>query len=107
MKSASVTVDEQLISSIGRGLLVLAGVGKEDTEKDADSLVTKILKTRFWPTEDGGQVSVGSMGYGKTRSDSCLLQWKKNVQDIEGEVLCGMLSLADRLGCRILLTISD
>ncbi|KAI9925612.1 hypothetical protein AWENTII_012729 [Aspergillus wentii] len=69
VKSASVTVDEQLISSIGRGLLVLAGVGKEDTEKDADSLVTKILKTRFWPTEDGGQ-------------------WKKNVQDIEGEVLC-------------------
>ncbi|RHZ50963.1 hypothetical protein CDV55_100843 [Aspergillus turcosus] len=70
VKSASVTVDEKLVSSIGRGLLVLAGVGKEDTEKDADTLIQRILKARLWPAEEGGQ-------------------WKRNVQDIEGEVLCG------------------
>ncbi|THC93672.1 hypothetical protein EYZ11_006848 [Aspergillus tanneri] len=64
-----VTVDGQLISSIGRGILVLAGVGKGDTEKDADTLIGRILKARLWPEENGGQ-------------------WKKNVQDIEGEVLC-------------------
>jgi D-tyrosyl-tRNA(Tyr) deacylase len=51
-------VDQELISSIGRGLLVLAGVGKEDTEKDAEGLVNKVLKARFWPDENGTQVRV-------------------------------------------------
>ncbi|KAL1984677.1 hypothetical protein VTN96DRAFT_8803 [Rasamsonia emersonii] len=69
VKSASVTVDKQLISSIGRGILVLAAVGKEDTEKDADSLAAKILKAKLWP-------------------DDANASWKKNVQDIQGEVLC-------------------
>ncbi|KAF7716999.1 Uncharacterized protein PECH_003186 [Penicillium ucsense] len=69
VKSASVTVDSELISSIGKGLLVFAGVGKDDTEKEAENLVNKVLKAKFWPDENGGQ-------------------WKKNVQDIEGEVLC-------------------
>ncbi|CEJ57032.1 Putative D-tyrosyl-tRNA(Tyr) deacylase [Penicillium brasilianum] len=69
VKSASVTVDSELISSIGKGLLVFAGVGLEDTEKEADNMVNKVLKAKFWPDENGGQ-------------------WKKNVQDIEGEVLC-------------------
>ncbi|OJJ48697.1 hypothetical protein ASPZODRAFT_93664 [Penicilliopsis zonata CBS 506.65] len=69
VKSASVTVDNCLVSSIGRGLLVLAGVGKEDTEKDVESLVSKVLKAKLWADDAGGT-------------------WKKNVQDIEGEVLC-------------------
>ncbi|KAJ5886561.1 D-aminoacyl-tRNA deacylase [Penicillium subrubescens] len=69
VKSASVTVDSELISSIGKGLLVFAGVGKDDTEKEAENLVNKVLKAKFWPDENGAQ-------------------WKKNVQDIEGEVLC-------------------
>ncbi|QQK48066.1 D-tyrosyl-tRNA(Tyr) deacylase [Penicillium digitatum] len=69
VKSASVTVDSELVSSIGKGLLVFAGIGKEDTEKDAENLVKKVLKAKFWPDEKGEQ-------------------WKKNVKDIEGEVLC-------------------
>ncbi|KAJ5118833.1 kinesin light chain 1 [Penicillium atrosanguineum] len=69
VKSASVSVDSELISTIGKGLLVFAGVGKEDTQKEADQVVNKVLKAKFWPDEDGGQ-------------------WKKNVQDIEGEILC-------------------
>ncbi|EPS26771.1 hypothetical protein PDE_01710 [Penicillium oxalicum 114-2] len=69
VKSASVTVDSELISSIGKGLLVFAGMGKDDTEKEAENLVNKVLKAKFWPDEDGKQ-------------------WKKNVQEIEGEVLC-------------------
>lgn len=56
VKSASVTVDEELISSIGKGLLVLAGVGKEDSEKEAENVVNKILKAKFWPDENGSQV---------------------------------------------------
>jgi len=68
--SASVTVDQQLISSIGRGILVFAAVGKEDTEKDADSLAAKILKVKLWPDETSNET------------------WKRSVQDIQGEVLC-------------------
>ncbi|KAL2849478.1 D-Tyr tRNAtyr deacylase-like domain-containing protein [Aspergillus pseudoustus] len=69
VKSASVTVDGQLISKIGRGLLVLAGVGREDTEKDIDTMINRILKARLFPAEIDKQ-------------------WKRNIQDIDGEVLC-------------------
>ncbi|KAJ5288994.1 hypothetical protein N7478_002024 [Penicillium angulare] len=69
VKSASVSVDEELISSIGKGLLVFAGIGQEDTEKEAENLVNKVLKAKFWPDDNG-------------------VQWKKNVQEIGGEVLC-------------------
>ncbi|KAJ5864840.1 uncharacterized protein N7529_006756 [Penicillium soppii] len=69
VKSASVSVDSELISSIGKGLLVFAGVGKDDNEKEAETLVNKVLKAKFWPDENG-------------------VQWKKNVKEIEGEILC-------------------
>jgi hypothetical protein len=45
--SASVTVDKQLISSIGRGILVFAAVALGDTEKDVETLATKVLKMRL------------------------------------------------------------
>jgi D-tyrosyl-tRNA(Tyr) deacylase len=45
-----------LISSIGKGLLVFAGVGKDDNEKEAETLVNKVLKAKFWPDENGVQV---------------------------------------------------
>jgi D-tyrosyl-tRNA(Tyr) deacylase len=48
VKSASVTVDGQLVSSIGRGLLVLAAISKDDTEKDVEAMASKILKTKLW-----------------------------------------------------------
>ncbi|TGO08584.1 hypothetical protein BTUL_0202g00230 [Botrytis tulipae] len=67
--SASVTVDKQLISSIGKGILVFAAVAPGDTEKDVESLAAKVLKMRLWDDENGGR-------------------WKHNVQDIQGEVLC-------------------
>lgn len=51
------TVNDQLVSTIGRGILVLAGVGKGDDEKEADNLVSKVLKMRLWPDDNGGQVS--------------------------------------------------
>jgi len=40
---ASVTVDERKVGSIGRGLLVLAGVGTGDTVRDCDELARKIV----------------------------------------------------------------
>jgi hypothetical protein len=54
--SASVTVDKQLISSIGKGILVFAAVAPGDTEKDADALAAKVIKMRLWDDEAGGRV---------------------------------------------------
>jgi D-Tyr-tRNAtyr deacylase len=57
VKSASVTVDGGLISTIGKGILVLAAVSKDDTEKDVESMAGKVLKLKMWDDEDGGRVS--------------------------------------------------
>ena len=54
--SASVTVDTQLISSIGRGILVFAAIAPEDTRKEVESMAAKVLKMRLWPDEDGTRV---------------------------------------------------
>jgi D-tyrosyl-tRNA(Tyr) deacylase len=54
--SASVTVDKQLISSIGKGVLVFAAVAPGDTEKDADTLAAKVLKMKLWDDDNGGRV---------------------------------------------------
>ena len=48
---ASVSVEGKKVGSIGRGLLVLLGVEKGDTEKDADFLVEKTLNLRIFPDE--------------------------------------------------------
>jgi D-aminoacyl-tRNA deacylase len=50
---ASVSVDGALISSIGPGLLVLLGVGREDSEGDADWLADKVRALRVFPDGDG------------------------------------------------------
>lgn len=51
--SASVTIEKKTAGSIGHGFLILLGVSKDDTEKDADWLVEKILKLRLFPNETG------------------------------------------------------
>jgi D-tyrosyl-tRNA(Tyr) deacylase len=50
---ASVTVDGAVVSSIGAGLLVLLGVGREDSESDADWLADKVRALRVFPDADG------------------------------------------------------
>ena len=45
---ASVTVDSELISEIDKGLLVLLGVGTDDTESDVVFLVDKIIGLRIF-----------------------------------------------------------
>lgn len=57
MLSASVTVEKQLVSSIGRGVLVFAAVAPGDTEKEADSLANKVVKMKLWDDEGGDRVS--------------------------------------------------
>lgn len=54
--SASVAVDNEVISSIGKGILVLAAVAPGDTEKDAETLANKVLKLKLWDDEAGARV---------------------------------------------------
>jgi D-Tyr-tRNAtyr deacylase len=51
-----VTVDGQLISSIGKGILVFAAVAKDDTDKTVESMAAKVLKFQMWDDEAGGRV---------------------------------------------------
>lgn len=50
------TVDSQLVSSIGKGILVFAAVAPEDTKKEVESMAAKVLKFKMWPDETGGTV---------------------------------------------------
>ncbi|KIW87312.1 D-tyrosyl-tRNA(Tyr) deacylase [Cladophialophora bantiana CBS 173.52] len=67
--SSSVMVNGQIVSAIGQGVLVLAAIGPDDTKKDVETMASKIVKMRLWPDENG-------------------VNWKKSVQDVEGEILC-------------------
>ncbi|MDD2317124.1 MAG: D-aminoacyl-tRNA deacylase [Desulfobacterales bacterium] len=50
---SSVSVSGQIVGRIGPGLLVLLGVARQDTEKDADFLVEKIMHLRIFEDEAG------------------------------------------------------
>jgi len=49
----SVTVDGQTIAEIGRGLVVLLGIGPEDGEEQINYLVKKIANLRIFEDEQG------------------------------------------------------
>ncbi|NCO28212.1 MAG: D-tyrosyl-tRNA(Tyr) deacylase, partial [Caldiserica bacterium] len=52
VKKASVVVDGKIVSEIGKGLLVLLGAEKGDTEALADYLAKKIVNLRIFPDEN-------------------------------------------------------
>lgn len=53
VSKASVTINQQVKSSIGPGYLILLGIGKEDTEEDANWLVNKVISLRIFDDEMG------------------------------------------------------
>ena len=53
VSKASVTVQEQTISSIGRGLLILLGVGHGDGEEQVRFLAEKVANLRIFEDEQG------------------------------------------------------
>jgi D-aminoacyl-tRNA deacylase len=50
---AQVSVGEEVVGKIGPGLLVLLGVGKQDTEADAEYLAGKVSGLRVFENENG------------------------------------------------------
>ena len=51
--SASVTIDGETVGTIGKGFLILLGVGPEDTEKECRYLAEKCLGLRIFEDENG------------------------------------------------------
>ncbi|KAH9997605.1 D-Tyr tRNAtyr deacylase-like domain-containing protein, partial [Russula vinacea] len=67
--SASVTVNNEIVSEISRGLMVLVGIGVDDNAADVENLAKKILSLKVFSNSSGDM-------------------WKANVKDIQGEILC-------------------
>lgn len=53
VSSASVNIDGSTVGQIGRGFLILLGIGPDDTEKEATRLAEKILSLRVFCDENG------------------------------------------------------
>lgn len=67
VKYASVTIDGNLKSKIGEGLLILVGIEDRDTQEDIDWLCKKICALRIFDDENGVM--------------------NRSVTDIDGEIL--------------------
>ena len=67
VKNADVKVDGKTIGEIDRGLLVLLGVGPDDTTKNADELLKKVCNLRIFRDENE--------------------KMNLSVKDIDGEIL--------------------
>lgn len=52
-KSASVTVEGEVLGAIDHGLVVLLGVSEEDTEADIDAIIQKMIHLRIFEDEAG------------------------------------------------------
>jgi D-tyrosyl-tRNA(Tyr) deacylase len=53
VSSASVHIEGAPEEAIGPGLVVLIAVSRNDTEKDADFLITKLTELRIFPDQQG------------------------------------------------------
>jgi D-tyrosyl-tRNA(Tyr) deacylase len=53
VSDARVQVDGQCIGKIGRGLLVYLGVHKDDTDRDFDYILDKVINLRIFSDEAG------------------------------------------------------
>lgn len=58
VSSASVTIDNQVVGRIGKGFLILLGIGPEDTETQCRYLAEKALSLRIFE-DDQGKMNLG------------------------------------------------
>ncbi|XP_037088061.1 D-aminoacyl-tRNA deacylase-like [Pollicipes pollicipes] len=59
VSNASVTVDGQLVSSIKKGLCILVGLSRDDTDKDLEYMSRKVLNLRVFEAADGKRWACG------------------------------------------------
>ena len=52
VSKASVTIDGEIVSEIGRGMLILVGIEDEDTQDDINWLAAKIIQLRIFDDEN-------------------------------------------------------
>jgi len=52
VKEASVSVDEDIIGSINKGIMVLLGVSENDTKEDAQKMLNKIIQLRIFEDDN-------------------------------------------------------
>ena len=63
VSNADVKVDGEILGQIGKGFLVLVGVGQEDNEQIADRMVRKMLGLRIFSDEnDKTNLSLAQVG---------------------------------------------
>ena len=65
--SAKVEVNKNIVGKIGKGYLVLLGIKKTDTKKEADYMINKLMKLRVFEDEEN--------------------KMNLSIQDIDGEIL--------------------
>ena len=53
VQEASVTVDHEVVGSIGRGMCIFLGVVEGDTEEDAEWLAKKVASLRIFTDAQG------------------------------------------------------
>ena len=58
VSSASVTIDGKINGQIGKGFLILLGIGPEDTKQDATKLAEKLLSLRVF-CDEAGKMNLG------------------------------------------------
>ena len=51
--NAEVEISGKIVGKIGKGYLVLAGIGESDTRDTADRMIEKMLKLRIFEDENG------------------------------------------------------
>lgn len=52
VKEAKIEVDGNIVNSIGKGLLVYLGVGKDDSEKDVEFIADKLVNLRIFADQN-------------------------------------------------------
>ncbi|KAJ3438715.1 d-aminoacyl-tRNA deacylase 1 [Anaeramoeba flamelloides] len=65
VSSASVTVENEVVGSIEKGILALVGICKDDTKEDLEYIIKKLINIRLWAdpkTNKPWSSSVKSLG---------------------------------------------
>lgn len=107
VQHASVTISSEVRSAIGKGFLILVGIGEDDTPEDAEWLAKKVVNLRVFDDAEGvmnrslldvgGQILVVSQftlmaSYKKGNRPSWIRAARHEVSIPLYEAFCGLLS---------------